>query len=269
MSNWIFVKIYFLLTFLFLFLVSMWKFIHIEFLYLIIIIFLALILPLKSIFSNYFQNISLIKKILFLIFLSAIWYYISIDITSFLIIFIYVFFIIFKINYHNLFNFWVISFCMFIISYILKFDINIYSNFYAFSFYVFSLWIIYYLINLLVKKYDFSFKNYQSLINIILIIFIILLFFSLYYIQIISLLIYILFLLLFILDKSNFWKINLNYDENNYLHISIIWLFFIIFIPIINDFLILEQKNMIFLFTFISFIILYLGFNNVLKTTKK
>gem|GEM_PF-3459604 len=79
-----------------------------------------------------------------------------------------------------------------------------------------------------------------------------------YYHFIIISLVYLLFFLLFVLDHLKISDFKIDYRENYYLDISIISLFFIIFIPIINDFLKIEQKNFILLTTFISFLIVYI-----------
>lgn len=268
MNDWIFVKIYFLLCFVFLFTLSMWRFFHIEFLYLIIIIYWVLILPLKYIFSNYFEKIKLVKKIIIFTTISIVSYFVSFDITSFLLLLFYSFFIVFKINYDNLFYFWILTFFLFIFSYIFWFDIKIYSSFFAFSLYSFFIWIIYYLFSYLNLDRFFR-KNYNIYFKVLFILFFALFLFSLYYHSIIISLVYLLFFLLFVLDHLKISDLKIDYRENYYLDISIFSLFFIIFIPIINDFLKIEQKNFILLSTFISFLIVYIWFNLVIKLIKK
>lgn len=270
MIDKIYIKIYFLFCFLFLFIVSMWKFIHIDYLYVIICIYWVVILPLKYFFSNFFDKKDLRKKTIIFVIFTIISYFISVDLNVFIILLFFNFFVFFKLNLNNLFLFWIILFSLFIFTYVFGFDIKTYSSFLAFSFYSFLFGIIYFLFNLLFNIIKSFIKLDLLLISkIVFLLFFIVFLFSFYFTNLIylsTILFFIFFITSSFLEKN---KLYLSFWKDYLSDLIILSLFFIIFLPFINDFLVLENKNTILFTTFLSFIISYIWFNLMFKRVNK
>lgn len=265
MQNTFFIKIYFLFLFVFLFTFSMWRFFVVDYLNLISVIFWVLILPLKSIFSNYFLNFNFLKKIFIYSLFIPFCYLFSYSELSFLLLIFFSFFIVFYIDYIKLTIFWIFSYIVFIFLYIFSLWWELYTYFYIFSFYSFLLSITFYILDYIKIKDRIIWKEY--IFYYFSILFFIFFVFSFYFRELLSIVFYLLFLLLYLLsDLSKIKLVSFSYTQEN---IIIFSLFLIIFIPIINDFLELEQKNMIFLFTFLSFSLTFIWFNFILKLIKK
>jgi len=265
MQNTFFIKIYFLFLFVFLFTFSMWRFFVVDYLNLISVIFWVLILPLKHIFSNYFLNLNFFKKISIYTLFIPFCYLFSFSELSFLLLLFYSFFIVFDIDYIKFTIFWIFSYLIFIFLYIFSFWWELYTYFYVFSFYSFLLSITFYFFDLYNIRHKIFWKEY--IFYYFLILFFIIFILSLYFNWLLSIVFYLLFLLLYFLsDLTKVKIIVFSSIQENIINFS---LFFIIFIPLINDFLKIEQKNITFLFTFLSFSLTFIWFNYILKLIKK
>lgn len=259
-----FIKIYFLFLFLFLFIIVLQKYLPIEVFYIAISLYGLLVLPLQSFFHHHFQSISsqfsfknmiLNPGIYVFIFCIICGYFLAFNTILFLIITLYLFFIAFKINYKNLFFLWFIYFLWFLWFFSTNPDSYIYSSYFIFSLYSIILWIF----TIIVWESFFSSTKY--LWCICFIVFFIIFMISFYfhtlfpYLPVITLLL----LVFFHTDKK------FHYISNKKTDSIIFSLYFIGFIPLINDFLILEEKNTILLWTSIWFLLLYIWYNLIIK----
>ncbi len=272
MLDWFFQKIYILFWFHFIFIFLLSNFFVPDINSIIISIYWVLLLPFKYLSILNIKTLSdkrlLYKKISLISIITLIWYLISWNIASFLLILLYIFCVFFKINIKNLYIISMSSFLLFFITYLLNFDTTIYSTYLIFSFYIILFLIIYYFSNLLFDLDKILSNNSSKILKIFLIFTLILLLYSLYFLNLIIYLPFMLLLCLFINNyNDNKWNI-LQINNNYFTDISIFGLFFIIFIPILNDYLLLENKNKILFITFISFFVTYTGIILILKKLK-
>lgn len=271
MIDKLYIKFYFLLSFVFVYLVLLKLLFQLDFFYVIISLYWVLIIPLKNIFSTYFERIFLEKSIknlflnkwFILLFLSiVIWYFISFNPVTFLIILSYIFLLSFKINTSNLFGFWITLFFLFLWFLLFNQDVSIYSTYLAFSFYYILLGLISSFINIDSETNKFFKNRGIFLLKTTFIIFLLLLSISFYYQEIAYVLPYISVLTLIILNL--YGSISIDFDSNNDYYkkdIIVICIFIIIFIPIVNDYMAFEEKNRILLLTFLWFLITYVWLN--------
>ncbi len=272
MLDKIFVKIYFLLSFTFLFLLFLQNFLKVDFLYVTISLYWIIFIPFKNIFSNYFKklfwnmgfrNLFLNLWFVLLFFNSIILYLLISDLVLFLLLLIYIYLIAFKINLFNLFSFWILLFFIFLLLYLFNSDIS--SIYLISSFYFILIWILYFFIDMYIDIKKFFSKNNILFLNLSFIVFILFFIFSLYFEWFFYLLPYLLIINLFFLNFNNDYKINFNSNNDYYKKdIIVLGLFLIIFIPIINDYMFFDETNIIILFTFLWFLLTYVWLNNLI-----
>lgn len=257
-------KIYFLFLFFFVFILILQKYFEIEIFYVLISLYWVLLIPLKSFFTNHFnklswdfnfKNIILSGWIYVFFFCIVIWYFLAFNTMLFLLTTFYIFLVAFEINHKNLFFLSGVYFLWFLWFFLTHPDSYIYSSYLIFFLYSMIAWIF----SLIVWEKFFS--NISYIWNVVLIIFIFFLMGSFYFYDIIPYLPVITLLLLVCFKK----KERIHYHPSIKADSMIFSLFFIWCIPIINDFLILEEKNIILLGTGLWFFLLYIWYNLILK----
>lgn len=271
MLDKLYIKFYFLLFFIFVFLLSLNKFFSEEFLYVIISIYWLLLIPLKHNFSNYFEkllnnfcikNLFLNNWFIILIVCILFWYLLTLNSILFVLIISYILLLSFRINSDILFSIWIWFFWFFLFNYLFSTYSYDYINYLAFSFYFIILWVLYFFIDMYLNIDSFMKKNWSQIIKILINLFLLLFIISIYFIKVFYFLPYISFIIL--LFFSLYDTIRLDMDSKNEYYkkdLLIFWYFIIIFIPLINDYFILLEKNKILLLTILCFIFIYVWFN--------
>lgn len=269
MLNQIYIKVYYLLFFIFLFVFSLKQYFQVEFLYVIISLFWIFIIPFKGVISSYFKklyispcvnNLFLNKWFILLSFFIVFWSMISYSPLFLLIILSYLFLISFKIDENKLFLAWISLFIVFLFLYFIGLDT--YSIYLIYSFYLFISGIIYYSINTFVNIDNFFKKNGDTVIKYSLTISFIIFITCLYFIKIFFLLPYLVLINLITLNLLWNYKIDIkstnDFFKNDF---SILWLFIIIFVPLINDFFQVQEKTNILFLAFLWFFLIYIWLN--------
>lgn len=263
---------YILALYLFIFIFIFIKNLPIEFLNIWIVLYIILLFPIQKYIWAYFKNIKenrSIKTIFFdvrlYIFFIIIWvaYYFSPNIIISWILFSYFISLFFIINFYTLFIgalvlFWFFLFYFFIWESYISNVCLLFSFYYMLSWIVFYLWENYFWKINLFKKYS---KHFFIIICILFYIFFSV---SFYNTSVNNSILYI-FLGLLIL-------FNLSWKDTNIIHklqsksekilwfFFIIFLFIIIFIPIIDIHLVLAEKNNLFMITMWLFILFFTFF---------
>lgn len=260
-----FIKIYFLFLFIFAFLFIWQRYFEVEIFYIFISLYWVLLIPLKWFFTNNFKKLlsnPSLKNIIFnpwiYLFLLSLffWYILAFNTILWLIITFYLFSLAFEIENKNIFFLWIIYFIWFFIFYFLNPDSYIYSSYLIFSLYSIIFWIFYTLI------WKILFPFHQYIWKIIFMCFILLFTISFYFPILFPYLpIFICILLIF---WNNSGEKNI-YNSNFKIDIIISSFFFICFIPIINDFLNFDEKNIFLIFSSIWFFISYIWYNLIIK----
>lgn len=173
----------------------------------------------------------------------------------------FIFLVFIKIQYDNLFIFWIILSSSSILLYFLDFDVDIYNKLLAFGFYAFLVWIIDYLLNLYLNLDRIISNHSIFLLNLISVFFIIFFVFSFYYSFLLNYLVYSFFVVLFIFNYLDFNKFFIDNKSSIYHDFLIFWVFLLIIIPFVNDFLLLESKNLLLWLISLWFLICYIWFN--------